>query len=308
MKIIFAGTPDNAADTLRFLTSNGFEVVAVLTRVDAPIGRKRILTPSAVAVVAEELGLPIIKANSVGDAELDAIRTSGAELGVVVAYGSILNKRSLQALSAGWINLHYSLLPQLRGAAPVQHAILNGLNHTGVSVFQLDEGMDTGPIWGSAPLQIEPNDGYQSLLHKLTLLGCSLLSDVLPRIFSRTAHPQAQEGLPSFAPKLSRSNAQLAFDVDAKLLARKVRALNPEPTTWCLWRGEPMQILEAVALPQFDESAGEFGVVEKVRDQIIVRCHNSGLSLIRVKPAGKPEMFAKDWFRGITAPQDRMLS
>ena len=308
MKIIFAGTPDNAADTLRFLVANGFEVVSVLTRQDAPVGRKKVMTASAVALAAEELELPIIKANSIDQAEIAAIRNTGAEIGVVVAYGIIFKADVLQALPSGWINLHYSLLPQLRGAAPVQHAIANGLDHTGVTVFQLDEGMDTGPIWGSAPLQLEPNDTYLSLLHKLTLLGCSLLSEVLPKIFSGATNPSTQQGKPTFAPKPKRTDAQLQFNAEAKVLARKVRALNPEPTTWCLWRGEPLQIIEAVALPHLGEANQKPGAVEKIGEQILVICNNSALSLLRVKPAGKPEMSAHDWFRGITAHEDRVLA
>ncbi|MFM6981039.1 MAG: methionyl-tRNA formyltransferase, partial [Micrococcales bacterium] len=148
MKIIFAGTPANAATTLRELVSREHDIVAVLTREDSLFGRKKVMQQSAVADLADELGIPIIKANRVTPEVIEQIKQTGAQLGVVVAYGCILMPPALEALNRGWVNLHYSLLPEWRGAAPAQRAILNGDQTTRVTLFQLDEGLDTGAIWG----------------------------------------------------------------------------------------------------------------------------------------------------------------
>ena len=180
MKIVFAGTPANAAQTLRALANTAFEVVAVLTRTDAPVGRKRVLTPSAVAVVAAELGLPIIKANRVDESVRLQIQATGAELGVIVAYGALLDQAALDVLDKGWVNLHYSLLPKWRGAAPVQRAIMAGDRETGVTLFQLDKGMDTGPVHLQIPTVIEPDENTAELLPRLTNLGISGLAELKP--------------------------------------------------------------------------------------------------------------------------------
>ena len=310
MKILFAGTPQNAANTMRFLVENGHEIVSVLTREDAPVGRKRILTESAVAALARTLDLPIIKSNSITPDVLAQIKDSGADLGVVVAFGTIFRPDALSALKFGWINLHYSLLPKYRGAAPVQWAILNGDAQAGVTVFQLDEGMDTGPIWGSALVSVEPRESYVSLLERLTNLGSSLLLEVLPRLYSQTEAPKPQFGEPSLAPKPNRNEAKLDFNQEAIALERKIRALNPEPATWCMWKGEPMQIVDATYLPSPLNADSSFrpGQVHSESVGVIVTCNDSSLILKRVKPAGKNEMNAVDWFRGISDAKDMWLS
>ena len=167
MKLIFAGTPANAANTLQALLQGDaglFEVVAVLTRPDAPLGRKRVLTPSPVAAVAEAAGIPVIKTKKIDAATIEELRRFDADLGVIVAYGALLGAEALQVPAKGWINIHYSLLPQWRGAAPVQNALLHGDKTTGVTVFQLDEGMDTGPVWLKVATEIQPDENL-SLIH-----------------------------------------------------------------------------------------------------------------------------------------------
>ena len=183
MKILFAGTPEVAASTLKTLATDSrfgnLEIVGVLTREDAPQGRKRILTPSPVALVATALGLRVIKANRLDEPTLAAIGETGAELGVVIAYGVLLKSDALSALPRGWFNLHFSVLPRWRGAAPVQHSLLAGDQITGVTIFRLDEGMDTGPLLAAVPTEVQPDENAGELLNRLTLIGISALDESL---------------------------------------------------------------------------------------------------------------------------------
>ena len=311
MKIVFAGTPANAAQTLRALANSAFEVVAVLTRPDAPVGRKKILTPSPVAEVALELGLPTIKANRVNDEVREQISASGAELGVIVAYGALLDQSALDALPKGWINLHYSLLPKWRGAAPVQRAIMAGDRETGVTLFQLDRGMDTGAIHLQIPTVIEPDESTADLLPRLTQLGISGLSELLPRIAAELAIPVAQDSellasLPT-ADKLSRDDARINWQRNAVEIEHQVRALNPEPMAWTTLAGETFRVLEARALGATDWQAlagdsTESGAVSIDKDRVLVTCgQGSLLELKSVQPAGKKAMNASDWARGLAA-------
>lgn len=298
MKILFAGTPANAAKTLRLLSEAGIEIVGVLTREDALIGRKRVLTPSPVASEASRLGLPVIKRNSVDDSTLKQIGALDADIGVVVAFGSILNKQALEILKLGWVNLHYSLLPKFRGAAPVQHALLQGESTTGVTVFQLDEGMDTGPILLSVPTTIEPGENSGRLLDRLTTIGASALLEILPSISAGIAKPISQdEDGKSFAPKILRDQAQISWALEAEAIQRVVLAMNPEPMAWTTFNGEPFRVLEArVFKGQMD--SGTVGSVIEKDGKAIVRCLDSQLELVQVQPAGKNPMNGADWLRG----------
>jgi methionyl-tRNA formyltransferase len=311
LKIVFAGTPVNAAQTLRALANSPFEVVAVLTRTDAPVGRKRVLTPSAVAEVAVELGLPIIKANRIEEATRNQIRETGAELGVIVAYGALLDQQTLDSLDKGWINLHYSLLPKWRGAAPVQRSIMAGDRETGVTLFQLDKGMDTGPIHLQIPTVIEPDESAADLLPRLTQLGITGLSELLPRVASGLIAPVAQDpellaSLPT-ADKLTRDDARIDWHQNAVELENHIRGLNPEPMAWTTFENEAFRVIEARALGVTDRQSlsGEdalAGVVHFDKGQVLVSCGNGTLLELKiVQPAGKKPMPSSDWARGLTA-------
>ena len=311
MKIVFAGTPANAAQTLRALANSAFEVVAVLTRTDAPVGRKRTLTPSAVADVAAELAIPVIKANRVDEEVRNLIKATGADLGVIVAYGALLDQAALDSLDNGWVNLHYSLLPKWRGAAPVQRAIMAGDRETGVTLFQLDKGMDTGPIHLQIPTVIEPDETTSSLLPRLTELGISGLAELLPRIASGLSSPVAQNPellatLPT-ADKLTREDARIDWHRNAVELENLIRGLNPEPMAWTTLEDETFRIIEARALGSTDwkSLAGEdsiVGTVQIEKDRVLVSCgEGTLLELKTVQPAGKKPMPSSDWARGMTA-------
>ena len=299
MRVIFAGTPLNAAATLIALKKSGVDIVGVLTRTDAPLGRKKVLTQSPVAEAAQTLGVPVVKANQVDDHALSQLASFNADLGVVVAYGAFLDSTALAALPKGWINLHYSLLPALRGAAPVQHALLKGLSSTGVTAFQLDKGMDSGPILMQAPTAIEPDENAGRLLDRLTDLGISVLLELLPGIASGIAKPAPQdESAATFAPKIHRSHAQINWNETAANIQQLVLAMNPEPMAWTSLGEESFRILHA---RQFLGSIehGMPGSVQLVEDRVVVACGNGQLQLIDVQPAGKNEMSAADWFRGV---------
>ena len=323
MKILFAGTPANAARTLQALLGGNHEVVAVLTRPDAPVGRKRILTPSATAVVAQEAGIPVFKANRVTPELALELKDTGADIGVIVAYGALLKDFALQALPKGWVNLHYSLLPDWRGAAPVQNALLAGDTDTGVTIFQLDAGMDTGPVIDVVKTNIQVGETSGRLLERLTELGITLLNQVLPALdsglVSRTPQPdqfgylaQSDRWQLSQSPirpanKLSRDQAHVDWSRSAIEVERLVLAMNPEPMAFTTLAGETFRIIDAIALGSTDWSALESesssshkpGFLRFESKRVLVECGaGTLLQLKTVQPAGKNPMPALDWARG----------
>lgn len=297
MKILFAGTPSIAVTVLGALVNAGHEVVGVLTREDSAVGRKRLIAQSAVAEFAATKGIPVIKANQVTDQELTQIGSMKADLAIVVAYGAILKKEVLEALPLGWFNLHFSLLPKYRGAAPVQHALLNGEAETGVTLFKLDKGMDTGLILAQVPTKIELDENAGRLLQRLAHLGVTVLSEELPKIFAGTASLSSQTGQVSYAPKLNRVDAQLDFGKSANTVMNLIRAMNPEPMAWALVNDQPLRVLDA----RFSAHTGEAkpGFIEKSLGNPVVCCGDGGwIELIEVQPAGKKPMAGSDWIRG----------
>jgi len=297
MKILFAGTPDTAAKVLRGLVASGHDVVSVLTREDAPVGRKKELTPSSVAQVALELGIPAIKANKIHSSVQEQITASGAEIGVIVAYGVLLKQDSLQLLAQGWFNLHYSLLPKYRGAAPVQRAIEAGDNVTGITIFKLDQGMDTGDMLASLPVLIEENETAGELLKRLTELGITLLNQELPKLYNYQFSLVPQVGASSLASKPTREDAKIDFTKSSKEISNKVRAFNPEPMAWCLYKGEPFRVLRARVIET--KSHNSVGEVFSIDNRVLVACGGGTvLELIEVQPSSKKAMPALDWFRG----------
>jgi len=309
LRLLFVGTPKVAADTLRqILTDPIFslaEVAAVLTREDAPIGRKRVITPSEVARVAEEFSIPVIRANRVTPDALEQIKAFRVDAAIVVAYGAFIGRAALAALPMGWFNLHYSLLPKYRGAAPVQWALINGETETGVTLFKLDEGMDTGPVAGIARCVIEPTDNAASLLDKLRLLGTSVLAENLPQIGSGLAKLSEQNDADAtFAPKLLRQHAQINWSNSARTIENLVRGTNPEPGAFTLLDDQTVKIIEARAVTSRDklEEVGDSvspGRVSKLGNSITVRCGSGVLELNRVQPAGRTAMNSLDWYFGL---------
>jgi methionyl-tRNA formyltransferase len=294
MRIVFAGTPQNAALALSEI-AQAHQVALVLTREDAPTGRKKIMTSSPVAQAAATLGLKVHKANRITDLELAALKDAGAELGVVVAYGCILPKVALDILP--WWNMHFSLLPKWRGATPLQHSIAAGGEGAGITIFELDEGMDTGPIISQLSLDLEPQESTLTALPRFTKKGSELLLEAM----QDPPAPYLQQGEPSFAPKISRAQGRLDFHLSAVVLANKIAAFNPEPMAWSELSGAAIRILKAqVFEDQVDDSEsfrpGQIGIRDK---RVVVGCATGLLELISVQPAGKNQMQAADWQRGI---------
>lgn len=306
--VLFAGTPGIAAEALQGLLDHGVQIAAVLTRPDAPVGRKRRLTPSPVAQLAESSGIPVLKADRVDDAVTAEISTTGAQLGVVVAYGALLPQPALDALPRGWVNLHYSRLPQYRGAAPVQHALLHGEDSTAATVFQLERGMDTGPIHGMVDYPIPEAASAGTVLTELTDLGTSLILALLPELLAGASQPAPQAGEPSYAPKLTGRDGFIDPSHSAEEIVRRTNATIPEPGAWTLhgedrlklgpvrrYQGAVPAQPGAVALLESDREPGQKAVVLTAGDA-------AGVVLTQVQPAGKQMMNAADWLRGQQEP------
>ena len=297
MRILFAGTPSTAATVLEGLISSGHDIVAVLTREDAPVGRKKILTPSAVADVASKHGLPTIKATKLTSEVLEEIKALKVDLAIVVAYGVLLREDALDAIANGWFNLHFSVLPRWRGAAPVQHSILSGDLETGVTLFKIDSGLDTGHVVGVAETVIEPDETSGELLQRLSSLGLTLLNQELPKLYAGTFSLSEQDGITTLAPKIQRADARISFNSSAKEIENMVRAMNPEPMAWCSLEGEPMRVIRArVSNQRVELAPGEVTLVEQ---KVLVGTGSDvALELIEVQPSSKTAMSAKAWLNG----------
>jgi methionyl-tRNA formyltransferase len=298
MKILFAGTPANAAEILEFLVRSGHQVVVSLTKEDSIQNRTKDLLESEVATKSKELAIPVIKANTVTPEVIERIKSFSPDLAVVVAYGSLLNHSTLRALEVGWFNLHYSLLPEFRGAAPVQHALISGKNETGVTLFRIDEGMDTGPILAQVSTHIAPDESAGELLGRLTELSKTLLSQELPKIYSGMSHEEVQSGKDSQAPKLSRDDARIDTGKPALAIHNLIRAMNPEPVAWLKYKGESFRILESRV--QNAIQTEEPGQILGGKNPVMVCGDGHGIELIKVQPFGKKVMSGADWFRGQT--------
>lgn len=294
MRLIFAGTPSIAAQALRHL--HGFhEVVLVITREDAPVGRKKTLTPSPVAQAAEELGVPVLKTSQVAEA-LERISSAEAELAIVVAYGALVPKAALALLP--WWNIHYSLLPAWRGATPLQHSMIYDTG-AGISIFQLEQGLDTGPVLAAKPMKFLPQETASDALTRFTAEASELLIETL------ASKPVAriQEGEVSLAPKITRAQARVDFTMTADQITRWINALNPEPTAWAELSGNPVKLLRAKSLGGVDwraiDSKGEPGTLWVDEHRVLLGCGNgTRLELLELQPAGKTPMTALEFMRG----------
>ncbi|MBG6238081.1 methionyl-tRNA formyltransferase [Mycetocola sp. CAN_C7] len=296
MRLIFAGTPAVAVPSLLRLLDGPHEVVAVLTREDAPLGRKRILTPSPVAQAAAEARLPVLKANRLTDETTAAITGLAADLGVIVAYGGFLREPLLSAPRHGWINLHFSLLPAWRGAAPVQHALIAGDTVGGASVFQLVRELDAGDVYATLPHAIDPDATAGRLLDELALSGATFLADIVDRIAAGTITPVPQAGDVSLAPKLSIDDGRIDWTAPAEEVYNRYRGVTPEPGAHTRIDGARFKILDARRAPDLRLPPGRFDLVDS---RVVIGTATTALELLRVQPAGKPAMSAADWWRGL---------
>ncbi|WP_314502396.1 methionyl-tRNA formyltransferase [uncultured Microbacterium sp.] len=297
MRLVFAGTPDAAVPSLRALAQSDHEVAAVVTRRDAPLGRRRVLTPSPVALAAEALGIPTIKTDRLDAAATEQITALEPELGVIVAYGGLVREPLLSAPVLGWINLHFSLLPRWRGAAPVQRALIAGDEVTGAAVFQLVPALDAGDVFAQRPHAVPAGATAGSVLDALAGEGADLLTEVVDAIASGTAESRPQTGEPTFAPKLGDDDGRIRWDESRDAILARIRGVTPEPGAHTTIEGTRVKILAAGPGAQDAPplSPGEPALHER---RVLVGTATDPVVLDRVQPAGRSAMAATDWWRG----------
>ncbi|WP_417511887.1 methionyl-tRNA formyltransferase [Microbacterium sp.] len=297
MRLVFAGTPTAAIPTLRAL-AEVHDIAAVITRPDAPLGRKRVLTPSPVAQVAEELGLPIIKATRLDEEVTARVAALEPELGVIVAYGGLVREPLLSTPDHGWINLHFSLLPQWRGAAPVQRALIAGDAVLGASVFQLVPALDAGDVFAARAVDVASDATADVALDVLAHDGAGLTAGVVRGIADGTAVAIAQQGEPTSAAKLELADGALDWNQPLEQVFARFRGVTPEPGAHTSIGGLQVKILEAA---RSDEGVLAPGEIAPTKTALLIGTGTQPLAVTRVQPAGKQAMNATDWWRGLRA-------
>jgi methionyl-tRNA formyltransferase len=298
MRVVFAGTPLIAVPTLKALIDAGHEVVAVVTQPDAPGRRGRDLIPSPVRAAATELELPVHTPAKASDPDfVEHIAALQADVAAVVAFGQILRPTLLAATAHGWVNLHFSVLPAWRGAAPVQRAIMAGDDVTGASTFVIDDGLDTGPVIGTLTERIRSTDTAGELLDRLADLGSGLMVHSLEALVGGYAAPAAQpdDGV-TYAHKLTRADAYVNWDLPAHIVDRHVRGVTPAPGAWTTLPDGTVAKLGPVR-PRASSGLVP-GQVRAHGDEVHVGTGSGAVALTWIAPAGRKAMNAGDWWRG----------
>ncbi|MET7471298.1 methionyl-tRNA formyltransferase [Micromonospora sp. NPDC005686] len=298
MRLVFAGTPAVAVPALDAIAASGHELLAVVTRPDAPAGRGRGLVRSPVGAWADAHGVEVLTPARPREPEfLDRLRELAPDCVPVVAYGALVPPVALEIPRHGWINLHFSLLPAWRGAAPVQHAVLHGDELTGASVFELEEGLDTGPVYGTVTDEIRPADTSGDLLGRLAHSGAGLLVAVLDAIGAGTARavPQPADGV-SLAPKLTVEDARVRWGDPAFAVDRRIRACTPAPGPWTTFRDDRVKL--GPVTPVADGPELKPGELHVEKSGVLVGTATTPVRLGEVRAAGKKAMPAGDWARG----------
>ena len=307
MRVAFFGTHHFAVPSLRALVGEGFDVVAVVTQPDAPQGRSRSrLVPPPVKVVADAEDLTLFQPEKPTDgAFLVRLRDTRPDIGVVVAYGHILKPELLELPPRGMVNVHPSLLPALRGPAPVEWAVLSGVEETGVTIMQLDAGMDTGPILHQIRDHMDPDVTGGELSEHLAELGAQALVETLALLEQGTLGPVPQnEALATYAPKLTREIARIDWTKDAASVTRLIRGLDPRPGAWTELDGAEVKLYSA----RVAEGRGTPGELLATDGRLLIAAGSSAVDVFEVQPAGKARMTADDWLRGARLPPGRRFS
>jgi methionyl-tRNA formyltransferase len=297
MRVVFAGTPDVALPALDAIAASKHDLVGVVTRPDAPAGRGRKLTASPVAQRGEELGVPVLKPIKPRDPEfLDDLRALQPECCPVVAYGALLPQSALDIPPLGWVNLHFSVLPAWRGAAPVQHAIRSGDEVSGATTFRIVKELDAGPTFGVMTETIRPDDTAGDLLGRLAEGGAGLLLATLDGIAdgSLEAREQPADGV-SFAPKIEVDDARIDWSAPSAAVDRQIRACTPFPGAWTTYEGERVKVGPVTLV---DAALGP-GILEVTKTAVLVGTADGAARLGEVKPHGRRQMAAADWARGV---------
>jgi len=303
VRVVFAGTPDAAVPSFQALLASSHDVLAAITRPDAAAGRGRRESPSPIAISAAAAGVEVLKPRRPSEPDFQQRLTELApDLVAVVAYGALVPPSALEIPKHGWINLHFSLLPAWRGAAPVQHAILHGDDITGATTFVLEEGLDTGPVLGVLTEEIRPRDTAGELLERLSVAAAGLLVASVDGLASGelAAVPQRADGV-SVAPKINPADARVDWTTPAMRVDRVVRACTPAPGAWTTFRARRIKLGPVVPVAGDPLAPGAVAVT---REAVLVGTATTAVSLDRVQPEGKPMMAALDWARGARLTSD----
>lgn len=293
MRIVFMGTPDIAEAALVELLRAGHEVVAAYTREDKPVGRKQVLTPPPVKVRALENGIPVVQPKTLREpGTAEQLAAFAPDLVAVVAYGRILPPEILALPKYGCVNLHVSLLPKYRGAAPIQWAVINGERETGVSLMQMDEGLDTGPVIAQERVAIGGEDTAGEVFERVAAIGARLLADTLPAIETGLT-PRPQQGEPSWAPPLTKEDGRLDFSMDPAAAHNRIRGCSPWPLAFFEYEGKRVKVLQS----KLSEMQGKPGEVLSL-SPLTIGFGDGALALMEVHPEGSRAMEGGQWAAG----------
>jgi methionyl-tRNA formyltransferase len=307
MRIVFFGTPEFAATSLRALLRERFPVAGVVTQPDRPQGRSRsTLVPPPVKTLALAEGLPVLQpVRPVGDLFLAALRRLEPDIGVVVAYGHILRPEVLELPARGMLNVHASLLPRFRGAAPIQHALLAGETETGVSIMQMEAGLDSGPVLHRVATPIAPDETGGSLTARLAELGAGALVEALSLVAAGAGRAQPQNhAAATYAPKIDRAAARIDWLRDAESIARQIRAFDPVPGAWTTLGDDPVKLFS----PRVSDRGGEPGAVLAAGERLVIGCGSGSVMIREVQPSGRNRMSVDAWVRGRGIDAGRRLA
>ncbi|ROP66303.1 methionyl-tRNA formyltransferase [Curtobacterium sp. ZW137] len=314
MRLVVAGSPAAAVPTLRRLAASDHKIAAVLTRPPTPQGRKRVLTPTPVAQVAAELGLPVIEASRVDDTVTAQLAALDVDLGVIVAYGALLRRAALDTPRHGWVNLHFSELPAYRGAAPVQRAVMAGDTRTAATVFQLVEALDAGPVYASEPFTIDPEATSGEVLAAMAETGAEVVARVVDDIAAGTAVATEQVGEPTTAPKTTLDDGRIDFAQPAAAVHARIRGVTPEPGAFTHLGETRVKVLRAQRPDHQPGGPGDPvpslapGALRVHGGRLFVGTADDALVLTEVQPAGKKAMDAAAWARGLGTLDGKVLA
>jgi len=306
LRLLFAGSPEVAVPSLDALLGTDHDVVGVLTRTDSAQGRRRVMTPTPVAARAEEAGVHVIRANRLDATAADAIADLDVDLGVIVAYGGLVPKNVLAVPRLGWINLHFSLLPQWRGAAPVQRAVMAGDTVAGATVFQLVEQLDAGDVFATMTEPIGAQQNAGALLNQLSRTGAALLTRVVDSLSDGSAHAVPQTGEVTLAPKLSLEDGRIDWAQPAQAVHDQIRGVTPEPGASTLIDGKRLKVLEAAIARETPALPPRH--IEFIDKKVFVGTASEPIELLRVHPEGRRAMDAAAWWRGLNSESEVVAS
>ena len=310
MKIVFMGTPDYAAEALRALIRAGHEITAVVTQPDKPKGRSGEPVPSPVKVCASEHGIPVLQPKRIRTPEAtEELRKYPADVYVVAAFGQILTQEILDMPPYGCLNIHASLLPKYRGASPIQHVIIEGEEKTGITVMQMDAGIDTGDMLYKKEIPIEAEENYETLHDKLTVLGGEAIVEAIELLEQGKLVPEKQEDSDScYAPKIAKEMGRIEFSKSAAEIDRLIRGMTPWPSAYTGYKGKQLKIWKAVPLETYDNKGRSGGeILEVSKNSVIVAAGKGAVEILELQLEGKKRMTTHDFLLGVKMLPGEML-